>query len=469
MQLICEGHHRISADEHVHLVMNKPVMDEEPVLVGSTPVDALGCSIYGTVLRDGGVYRMWYQAWADNWDGIDSTLVACVESDDGFTWRRPSYGLVEYAGSKANHLTDLPFHCPSVFIDPHADASARYRAVGFMRDPVHGYGYRMAYSADGLHWTVGPHKLFGYSGDVISSAWDSRHDCALIAMKNATRHGVLSRRTFYLSEWNQGGLTRPVLTWCADDYDDLQAHMRGFHSADYYGLGLMPTDTETAFGFLWNFRHLPPIHRWGDVGRVDLSLVYRTERWGRWQHVTGRPDWFSAAEAPVWARGALYTASTPIHVGEETRLYVTGAYDRHGEAGLQPINAVIDSLRGKGGFSKVGVLRWRRNRLLGYAAQYDGIVTLHSEPADGRAPILALNVDASQGDVRVRLLKRFNWEYIPIEEYGFEECEPITGDHQRVEVRWRGKNGLPAVPTTTPLVAEVKLTRATLWAFDFVS
>ena len=62
-----------------------------------------------------------------------------------------------------------------------------------------------------------------------------------------------------------------------------------------------------------------------------------------------------------------------------------------------------------------------------------------------------------------------NWERVPLEGYGFEYCEPIAGDHQRVDVRWKGKPGLPIVPAETPLVAEVELTRATLWAFDFTA
>lgn len=468
MQPICEGHLLIEADEHLQLVQNKPVMREEPVLVGDTAADGSGCSIYGTVLKDGSVYRMWYQAWPREWNMQDSCAVACAESDDGLVWRRPAYGLVECEGTKANHLTDLPFHCPSVFIDPHANADARYKAVGFMRDNV--YGYRMAHSADGLHWIVEPERLWPCHGDVISSAWDPAHDCAMIAMKGATRRGPIGRRTFYLSEWQQGRLTTPALTWCVDEYDDLQAHMRGFISADYYGLGMMPTDTGTAFGFLWNFRHMPPVTGWGGVGRVDLSLIYRTERWGRWQHITGRPDWFSAEEAPAWGRGALYTASTPIHVGDETRLYVTGTIDHHGECGLQKYEDMMRESRSTGGFSRIGLLTWRRDRLLGYTALWDGILTLKLTPAKGRTLTLALNIDTGEhGHARARLLKQVNWERVPLEGYGFDDCELITGDHQRVEVRWKGKQGLPAMPVETPLVAEIELTRATIWAFEFMA
>lgn len=467
MQLICEGNHRIDASEHVQLVQNKPVLHEEPVLVGSTPADGSGCSIYGTVIKDGGIYRMWYQAWPREWDMRDSHVVACAESDDGISWRRPAYGLVECGGTKANHLTDLPFHCPSVFIDPHADAASRYRAAGFARSET--LGYHMAHSADGLHWVMEPGVLWPQS-DVISSVWDPAHDCALIAMKAGTRRGANRRRTFYLSEWRDGQLTPPAATWCVDEYDDLQAQMRGFMSADYYGLGLMPTVTGTAFGFLWNFRHMLPISGPGGTGRVDLSLVYRTERWGRWQHVTGRPDWFSAEDAPPWARGALYTASTPVHVGDKTRLYITGTIDRHGACGLRPYEQVMRESQASGGFTRIGLLSWRRDRLLGYSALWDGIVTLVLPPGADRADTLELNLQTRPGgSVRVRLLSAQVWdEPRPIEGFGFDECEPIAGDHQRTRVRWKDKTRLPDVAGGESLRAEVKLDRATLWAYDFL-
>ena len=103
MQLICEGHPQITGVSHgIRLVLNKPTVLEEPVLQGDSTADALGCSIYGSVIDDGGTFRMWYQAWPRDWDGSDEVSVACAESDDGVNWRRPSCGLVECSGGKQN-------------------------------------------------------------------------------------------------------------------------------------------------------------------------------------------------------------------------------------------------------------------------------------------------------------------------------------------------------------------------------
>ena len=156
MQILCEGHPRIlGLSAGMRFVSHPPHVCEEPVLVGETFIDDFGCSIYGSVLHDGGRFRMWYQAWAQENDGTDSLCIGCVESDDGIHWTRPSHGLIERGGSRDNHLTGLPLHAPSVIIDPHVDDDRRYRAFGY-HVPSDGRGYYTAHSADGLRWTIEP-------------------------------------------------------------------------------------------------------------------------------------------------------------------------------------------------------------------------------------------------------------------------------------------------------------------------
>ena len=72
MQLFCDGHPQIAGfSEGLQPVLYKPQVLDEPVLASGSDVDASGASIYGSVIRDGGVYRMWYQAWPRDWDGRD--------------------------------------------------------------------------------------------------------------------------------------------------------------------------------------------------------------------------------------------------------------------------------------------------------------------------------------------------------------------------------------------------------------
>lgn len=476
MQLVCEGHPQIrSMSSGMRVVLNSPTVLAEPVLEGACDADATGVSIYGSVIRDGGVFRMWYQAWPRDWNGDDVITVACVESDDGLSWRRPRYGLVECMGSKDNPLTDLPFHCPSVFIDPDADPGARYRAFGYTapykfagRFPqtVNAPGYYTAHSGDGLHWTLDSLDPTWPSGDVITSTWDPVSQCAQVMMKTNRFLGGMFRRAFSAATWSKGIASEPVPALFPDDYDDLVARARGFNSADYYGVGLMPTEGPT-IGFLWNFRHQlplgqhPTVGHYGQIGCVDLSVVYQIERGGCWRHVSGRPDWLSSRDALDWARGAIYTAASPVDVGDETWLYFCGSTDRHGWCGDGvDYSEWSKGVHAQGGFAKIGVARWVKNRIIGLQA--DLVERVRLDPRKGGAARLVLNaVTRPDGGIRVRLIGREDGK--PLEGYGYADCEPLVGNLREAPVRWRGSDALPASPAT----AEVEITRGTLYAFDY--
>lgn len=471
MQLICEGHSQITnVSQGFKVVLNRPSVLDQPVLQGDSDADAMGASIYGSAIYDGGTFRMWYQAWPKDWNQEDVISVGCVESDDGINWRRPNYGLMECCGSKANHLTDLPFHSPSVLIDPDANASKRYRAFGYTHpkkaegrfsQKVNTLGFFTAYSSDGLHWELDSPDPTWPSADVITSAWDPFSRSIRIALKRNRYVGGMNRRAFDTAEWRAGEATQPVSALVPDDYNDIVARARGFNSGDYYGVGLMPTDGPT-IGFLWNFRHqLPLAHTWGDRGRVGISIVYQLERGGSWQHVSGRPDWLSAENAPEWAQGAIYTAAYPIEVGDETWLYFCGTEDRHGWCGDGvEYSEWCKTLLQKKGFSKIGLAKWARDRIVGYESDYIEHISL--TPRKSTASRLALNAVTSPGGlIRAQLVSEDDKK--PIPGYSYDDCEPISGDHLEVAVGWKGKNTLPSLPVN----AEVEITRGTLYAFDF--
>ena len=70
MHLACEGHPQISwVTPGMQFVQNRPTVYPEPVLEPATDADRVSTSIYGSVLRDNGLYRMWYQAVPADWEG----------------------------------------------------------------------------------------------------------------------------------------------------------------------------------------------------------------------------------------------------------------------------------------------------------------------------------------------------------------------------------------------------------------
>ncbi|MBS3761735.1 MAG: hypothetical protein KGZ25_00400, partial [Planctomycetes bacterium] len=242
-------------------VQSKPVVRETPVLIGDNAVDGLGAVIYGTVLRDGGIYRMWYQAFPKAWGGGDVSYVGYAESDDGDEWRKPELGLVESGGDAKNNLTDLGFHAPSVFIDPTAPATHRYRGVGCaMRhregsfQQIVGSGYYLAHSSDGLHWELSDTWPAWEGVDVITSVYHPARACAQVALKRLARYRGIPRRAIWEGAVVDGEPQPCRRALVPDDFDDVAAAARGFASGDYYGMGMQPAGQGTV-GFLWNFRH----------------------------------------------------------------------------------------------------------------------------------------------------------------------------------------------------------------------
>ena len=482
MQIVCEAHPQIGGrSQGLQLVLYQPEVLEEPVIQGDSDADGMGASIYGSVLRDQGLFRMWYQAWPRDWDGSDVVAVGCAESDDGIHWRRPNYGLVEVCGSRENHLTNLPFHSPSVFVDPHSGGDGRYRAFGYteprkLKDrytqQIDARGYYTAHSADGIHWRLESSQPVWPHADVITSVWDPHAGCARIALKHNGVAAGLFRRRFFMAEWARGRASAPVSALFPDELDDMHARQRGFISADYYGVGLMPTEGPT-IGFLWNFRHLQPLGHgvdesmfYGNQGQVDLSIVYQLERGGRWLHVTGRPDWLNAAAMPAWARGALYTAASPLQLDDETWLYFTGSRHSHGWCGAgEERKDWRRWLVQEGSVSQIGLAKWPRDRIMGYRAVLPERVELRARVGErGR---LALNVaTGSAGHIRVELVDGKD-EVHP--GYSFADCDPVDGDHLEAVVRWRGQSDLPAVAQGEDLIARVEMAEGTLYAFDFVA
>ena len=485
MQPICEAHPQlVGLSQGLRLTLHAPTVLGDPVLQGTTDADGAGVSIYGSVLRDGGRFRMWHQAWPRDGSGGDAVTVACVESDDGLAWRRPEYGLVECNGSGQNQLTDLPFHCPSVFIDPDAGAEARYRAFGFtgpkrldgrFSHPLEGDGYYTAHSSDGIHWELDSSAPVWPFADVITSVWDPWSSCARIALKSNGLAAGMFRRRFLAATWARGEASAPATAFVPDEQDDLNARARGFVSADYYGVGLLPTPGPT-IGFLWNFRHLPPLGQletrllthYGSIGSVDLSIAYQPERNGRWLHLPGRPDFLAAGDAPEWARGALYTAASPIQVGDETWLYFTGTVDQHGWAGVgEDRVAWRNSWLDRGGTSRIGLMKWPRDRIIGYRATLCERLQLAPRVVQDTPGELALNaVTRPGGRIRARLL---DGEWQPVPGFDLDDCEPIVGDRLEAGVRWRGQPRLPDVSAGQPLTAEIEIVDATLYAFDFTA
>jgi hypothetical protein len=156
----------IPHSQNLKLAMRAPKKHPaNPVVARGGPgsVDAMGVQFYGSVIREGDKFRLWYVAYDDDTANnvpYSRWRAAYAESRDGVTWVKPELGLVEYRGNKANNLIDigtapLGFINLKVLADPDdADPAHRYKIsthVYFQHNTRLGTLAPFT-SADGLRW-----------------------------------------------------------------------------------------------------------------------------------------------------------------------------------------------------------------------------------------------------------------------------------------------------------------------------
>jgi hypothetical protein len=424
---------------------------------------------------------MWYQAWPHDWDGVDVLRVGLAESDDGLTWRRSRCGLVEFEGSTDNALTDLPMHSASVVLEADAQQDERYRVFGFfhpraltglpgryghLRDYV---GYVTGVSSDGVHWPADKIQPLWPSADVITAASRPSGGVTIMMKQNRLLRGKF-RRAFSQAEWRNGALSPPRHALWPTALDDQISIRRGFLGCDYYGVGLEPRSDGATIGYLWNFRHQPPLGSaaggsltYGDAGQVDASVVYQFSPDGGWHHASDTDVFLGPGDVPEWAFGCIYTSPNVVVAGEECRLYFTGTREYHGWVGAgAATGAVHEDAAGHGGFARIGLARWPKDRLCCVEARFREYLYLHDAPLQGP---MRLNVRIRPGGrVRAALVETDSRK--SIDGFGLDECSPISGDSSAAELRWGQKRRYTGPLRKDQVSLQVELSDASLFAWE---
>jgi hypothetical protein len=139
--------------EGAELRLGTPV-DAGTAVALDRPWEGAFCG-YFTVIRDGGVFRMYYRGEpASGKDGNADEVTCYAESRDGVRWQKPDLGLYEVAGSRKNNVIltrDAPFsHNFSPLLDARKGVKAgeRYKALA----GIHKSGLYAFVSGDGVHW-----------------------------------------------------------------------------------------------------------------------------------------------------------------------------------------------------------------------------------------------------------------------------------------------------------------------------
>ena len=166
---------------------------------------------YGTVVRIGDTFHMWYNGNygpRDNDVNIERKYCAIcyATSKDGVRWEKPELGLREFKGSKRNNLVDLDapglWSTFAVIHDPDDPDPQRLFKAAYETKINREIRFCVAFSSDGLHWVPSKNNPVG----------------PFLEMAGATKHKGL----YYVNGQSFGhhpGFARRLTTFVSADFE----------------------------------------------------------------------------------------------------------------------------------------------------------------------------------------------------------------------------------------------------------
>lgn len=341
--------------QNLRLEMHAPRRFEgNPVLArgAAGSVDAHGVQFYGSVIRDGGKYRLWYVAFDDEVKSkAPSTRwrAAYAESTDGVTWVKPELGLVEHRGSKKNNLVDVGgawgfVNLKVIKDEAESDATRRYKMMTHVYYRHHTrLGTLLPFvSADGLTWRpvkeVKPMKGELRAADLLVPGFHLEPACGLYQWDG--QYFLTAQNAMPHTHHYQGRVVRlhrsaDFVNWSATS---TLAFVRTAQH-DYLGAGRSREGEQNHEGIaVWNrgnvllgvYGRWHGAAEWKDV-TVDLGFVLSNDghRFREPKH-----EWtlLKRGEDGAWDQGGVLQGQGFENIGEQTFLYY-GAWDPRGTGG----------------------------------------------------------------------------------------------------------------------------------------
>jgi len=403
-----------------------------PVLTADLPRQSLGAIngpyVYGTVIREGGRFRMWYQLL------LNGNHVGYAESADGIQWTIPALGIVPGPDNQPTGLVtsawkpelfrNVQCHNPAVLLRPHdPDPQRRFALYGFDGGSR---GPRVAFSPDGLHWEypaepdqAGNRPLFE-SSDVVSFFRDPYQDRWAATWKTRNRRGravgvAVSRDGL---DW-QKILNGPVFG--ADDLDPSATQIYGMPVFAWQGLYLGLPWVYAAQYYRYGQYSVEKLHeaQQDSARTIDVQLAWSWDLVS-WNRPPRRQPLIPRGAPGRWDSGMIVTARAPVVVGDELWFYYGGTDKVHDEPRVR---------------AAIGLAKLRLDGFCSMepAGNSEGWLLTRREPCS--IPRVTINARTKPGgsvtaeivDRRGRVVRGF----------GREDCLAFQGDAVRHELTWR--------------------------------
>ncbi|MBI3919814.1 MAG: hypothetical protein HY318_00245 [Armatimonadetes bacterium] len=495
----------IESMNHVFQVLNPGRKHSgNPLIVADKPWETGDWLYATTVLLDPAAagkdrFRIWYYGFMEEWGDRDYPGLLLAHSEDGIHWEKPDLGLVSLNGSKANNGLFLNnsrgwIVMEGLCYDPSdPDPSRSYKALAFVgaEEPqVRRDGWGAYFSPDGLHWqpyeknpvlkydhvtvcevlttiyneqSANPrpgHPLdrYRYYAPAKYSSYTCGGPLSRAYGKMRRASGLMTSSDFIPNDFTQWSPNHLILQ--PDEVDDFLAGQRIMaqspalnanhpeeHRAEFYEMGLMPYG-DILLGFLWVFDLSGDVEGKGQDGTIHVQLV-GTRDLRTWKRLGERRPLLSPGSPGDWDAGLVYPCNRPVVVGDEIRMYYSGANRGHGwKPGVR---------------QSIGMASWRLDGFVSInASNAKGTLTTKVFTFSGRK--LFINAESAGGEVLVEMLDESEG---PIPGFTMEDCVPFRGDGVREEVKWKSDNRLADL-AGKPVKLRFRMTRAKLYSFQFL-
>jgi hypothetical protein len=461
--------------EGVMRTLNRPTRIQR-VLRPEQDSEALSFIFYCSVVDDGGTAKLFYGSY----DADKKKHFALATSEDGIHWRRPELGLQEYQGNRANNLLPVEAVEASVFLDPNAPASRRYRLLysRYWPDPAKA-GVYLASSPDGIQWKKSDTRLLPFVPDsqhcglwdadlkkyvIYTRAWNPERVIVRVAIDDIEAPWPYDESVPPRHAWgkeNVPTLSRELPTVMARDDKDppgvelyTNAVVRYPFASDAYLA--FPAAYQTFKGPQWKDRALN-----GNDGTFDVQFASSRDgiSWHRWRQPYVAAGFHDGMDLRLVSMG-----QGMIRRGDELHQYFVGWPHTHG----RPVVWDQDEEDRAEWLKKdLGGIYCATQRVDGFVSMDSGFpggkITTRTVRFSGDRLLLNLHTQGS-GGVRVALLDKTGKSY-----HGFsvEECDWINGDEIDHEVRWKGQSNL-SVLAGKPVSLEITMLNARVFAFQFL-
>jgi hypothetical protein len=325
-------------------------------------------------------WRMWYLGTAT--DQVIDKRFCLAESKDGLRWERPNLGLCRFGNSRQNNI--LGIDPGPVLLDPRdPDQQRRYKTLGNPEVAAHA---NVHFSPDGAKWTASRRN------PVVQGVGDT--------------HGFLGwdeRIGKYVVYWRLPGHDRQYAYATSSDFETFDP-MKRLKTVDEHD----PVGTYVYQMMVWKEAGLylciaPVLHvdrglkdnyhnnPAGLEQTLDMQMLLSYDGI-EWQRLFNRQPFLELGTHESWDDAQLYP-TLPVTVGDETRLYYSGANFRHGVKEIAYCGKEVDG-RWRG--MRIGLATLGRDRWMGaVAGMRQG--ELLTRPFQLNGTQLKLNAEVAQG------------------------------------------------------------------------